>query len=326
MSSPATAAQDKPVSSPWPVVQDKLGNRFQLEPIKCPTCGVDPDRVLGERGGEFHRYGQGVATTIAQCGSCGLIFPNPFPYPCDAQSLYGDPSKYFPAFDEADHIAGMRAFVRDCRQRLGRRHFSLLDVGSGRGHLVAAAALEQIDAVGIELSTSMVEYAREKHKVTIFPQLIEDYAKSANRLFDVIVINAVLEHVYDPDSMIRSARALLAEGGMLYIDIPNEPNLLTMIGNPLNKLMGSRAVFNLSPTWPPYHVFGFSPRSLAALLKKHGFEIVNVRIAYHPVIPAGGGWRDRLRAFVGTQINRIANLTGTAANMNVWARKIEQST
>jgi hypothetical protein len=121
--------------------------------------------------------------------------------------------------------------------------------------------------------------------------------------------------------MISAAAKLSSPGAILYIDIQLEPNLLTHIGNTWNRLCRSRAIYNLSPTWSPFHVFGFNRRSLDALLTKHGFKIDSVRVFATPKIPARRDWSDRFRAFVGTQINRLANLTGTASNIYVWARK-----
>ena len=121
--------------------------------------------------------------------------------------------------------------------------------------------------------------------------------------------------------MMAQIHELTGPGALLYVDIPQEPNLLTMIGNAANRLRGKRVVLNLMPTWPPYHVFGFNRRSLSALLKKYGFEIFDVRVWASPKIRASSGLPDRLKAEVGTQINRLANFTGTASNMFVWARR-----
>ncbi|MBI3021742.1 MAG: hypothetical protein HYY59_07085 [Candidatus Omnitrophica bacterium] len=78
---------------------------------------------------------------------------------------------------------------------------------------------------------------------------------------------------------------------------------------------------NLSPTWIPYHLYGFNPRALRVLLHKHGFEMTSVRIYAIPTIPATSAFEDRFNASVATQICRVANLTGTASNLYVWARR-----
>lgn len=304
------------------VVTSPTGDRFALRPIDCPTCGASPKRVLGRRGGPSQRYGQGVETRIVQCVVCSLVFPDPFPFPLDPARLYADPEKYFAAHDEAAKVQAYRGLIREISERTRTARPSILDVGSGRAELLQAARLEgSTDVVGLEFAPDMIEYARARHGLVVLAKTIEEYAREADRAFDAIVLNAVLEHVYDPDSMVASCARLTRPGAALYIDVPREPNLLTVVGNAWNRWRGSAAVYNLQPTWPPYHVFGFNERALERLLSKHNFEITGLRIRAAPRVPAGVDWRDRARAFAATQINRLANWTGTASNMFVWARR-----
>jgi SAM-dependent methyltransferase len=310
------------VSGDEQIVAAGNGDRFAMRPIDCPTCGEQGKRVLGQRGGRSQRYGLGVETRIVECDRCSLLFPDPFPFPLDPARLYADPDKYFAAHDEAAKVQAYRGLIREISARTGKPQPSMLDVGSGRAELLQAARLEgSADVVGLEFAPDMIEYARSRHGLVVLARTIEQYAREADRMFDAIVLNAVLEHVHDPDSMIASAALLTRPGSVLYIDVPREPNLMTLVGNAWNRWRGSRAVYNLQPTWPPYHVFGFNERALDLLLSKHGFEITSLRIRSAPRVPARDEWRDRLQAFVATQINRAANWTGTASNMFVWARR-----
>jgi hypothetical protein len=67
-------------------------------------------------------------------------------------------------------------------------------------------------------------------------------------------------------------------------------------------------------------VYGFNKKALTLLLGKHGIQIDGCRIWAKPQIPTRGGAQDRIRSFVGTQVNRVANASGTASNMYVWGR------
>lgn len=303
------------------VLTDAEGHQFRLKRRPCPTCGVEAEHVLGLRGGEHQRYRQGIVTRIVRCGRCGLLFPNPFPYPVDAQRLYGEPDRYFGDVDPDRKAASCRELVGEMGERIGKTAFTLLDVGSGRGELLAAAREAGVEAVGIELSTAMVWAARRGHGVEVLPVTIEDYASRGQRPFDVVALAGVLEHAHDPDSMIASVRRLTRPGSLLYVDVPQEPNLVSLAGNAWNRLRRRPAVLNLQPTWPPYHVFGFNPRALTLLLDKHGFAIESLRAHAEPHVPARGEWKDRLAAFLASQIHRVGNVTGTAANLFVWARR-----
>ena len=114
----------------------------------------------------------------------------------------------------------------------------------------------------------------------------------------------MIEHVHNPDTFVAAARRLIKPSGVLYIDTPREPHLLTMVG----RLM--RRTLNLSPTWEPYHVFGFNPRSLRALLAKHDFRMERVEVSDSRAAAPG----------VAGLVMRAANRTPWAANMYCWAR------
>ena len=303
------------------IAKDSEGHVFELRPWLCPICGPAKQKTLGQRGGRFQRYGRGVPTSVVQCLSCGLIFPNPFPIPADPQELYGHPDEYFSGPNERSDLTAYRELVAEVRRRTGRSDPSILDIGSGRGELLAAAlGVGLRDVVGIELSQAFAAAARLRFGVTVHAMTIEEYAAVAGRKFDCIVINGVLEHVYDPDLMIACAAKLTEPGGVLFLDVPNEPNLLTRVGNLFNRVRGNGGVYNLTPTWPPYHVYAFNPRSINRLLKKHGYRIESLQIYASIGVTAKSDVADRLAAFVATQLNRVANWTGTAEDMKVWAR------
>jgi SAM-dependent methyltransferase len=304
------------------VVSDKNGNKFVMREMDCPTCGPNcGQQFVGIRGGATHRRGEGVECRIVRCKRCGLFFPNPFPFPVDAQRLYGDPDKYFVSHDLDKKIAAFRNLIRGFIGSIGTNDISILDVGSGRGELLAAAKMEGVRrTVGLELSSSMIDYAREKFDLEVIDEVIEDFAAHTTEKFDVIVLNAVLEHVYNPDSMVAACTGLLKQNGILYVDIPNEDHLLARLGGLINRIRNRPEIYVLSPTFSPYHVFGFSKKSLRALLDKYGFKIdrisVHAKIKYH----FSGGFKGAVIAAAELSAHFVANLIGMASNMYVWAR------
>ena len=125
--------------------------------------------------------------------------------------------------------------------------------------------------------------------------------------------------------MISEASMLLKQGGIIYIDTPNEPNLLTIIGNFFNRLFGKKNVYNLQPTWQPYCVFGFNPKALGILLDKNNIEINEILIHGALGIPLAGGIKDRIKVLIGILIQRVANLISLGTHMYVWGKKIKSS-
>lgn len=305
------------------IASDSRGNEFRLEPIACPICKTRNFRTLGMRGGEYQRSKRGVPLEIVQCVDCALLWPDPFPYPVNPSELYGDPAKYFENDDEEAKVRVFREQV--IRRALGQLHSkkaSVLDVGSGRAELLRAARAEGIeDLVGLEFSPAMIEDAKTRYGIEVVPKTIEQYAETNERTFDLITFSAVLEHVYDPDAAMAAARKLTRPGSLVYIDVPNEPNLITAIVNAAYRLRGGKGVINLAPTFEPFHVFGFNPSSMTKLLEKHDFEVIDTRIYSEMGLPYPKTLRGQALKVAAKTVGKVANWTGTAANMYVWARR-----
>jgi 2-polyprenyl-3-methyl-5-hydroxy-6-metoxy-1,4-benzoquinol methylase len=71
---------------------------------------------------------------------------------------------------------------------------------------LAAGRLEGISrTVELELSEEVSRHAAEKYGVEVYCRTIQQFASEGQAPFDVVVINAVLEHVHDPSSMIGAA-------------------------------------------------------------------------------------------------------------------------
>ncbi len=97
-------------------------------------------------------------------------------------------------------------------------------------------------------------------------------AQSLSEEWDVILLAAVLEHLYEPMPVLRRVRDALRPGGLVYIDVPNECALYTRVGNLYQRLRGRDWAVNLSPTFPPFHVVGFCPESLKRALQTAGLR------------------------------------------------------
>ena len=245
---------------------------YRWLPQVCPVCEVPPSRRLGRRGGAAHRQRLGVECEIWKCGGCGLIFPNPMPVPVNGleQHYAVSPDEYFRHHTSGaqDGYAGLLLRQLD---ELGIEKGRLLDVGAGRGELLRAARHAGWAAVGVEPSPTFAEHAARYSGAEVRREPLERCA-FPDASFDAVVLKAVLEHLYNPGEVIREAARILRPGGALFVDVPNEGGLYFVVGNLYQRLRMRDWVVNLAPTFEPYHVFGFSPRSLRALLAKHGLR------------------------------------------------------
>ncbi len=239
---------------------------------KCPICEVAPTKYVGKRGGASHRENLGVETEIWECEKCQFLFPNPMPFPCGglAQHYEVDADEYFQSHEKDEKLESAERLIKQAEVLLGRKG-RLLDVGVGRGEILIAAKRNGWQVEGVEPSESFADYAEKRVGAKIWRQPVEDVDIPENE-FDVVILAAVLEHLYNPNEVIKNISRILKSGGLLYLDVPNEKGLFFKVGNLYNRVRGRDWCVNLAPTFSPFHVSGFGPRSLKALLKKHGLE------------------------------------------------------
>lgn len=170
------------------------------------------------------------------------------------------------------------AKVGRIRQRTGPGPVRLLDVGCGKGFFVKACRDTNIDATGIDLSSSAIEYARNTLGLALHEGTIEDRAGVLG-LFDVVTFWATIEHLPDPLRTLRTIRTVLKPGGLLFLDTG----------------IGADSLDNLLPgctQWydPPQHLFVFSREGVRTALEKSGFKDVTVDPCFER-----SGWRKLAR-------------------------------
>lgn len=290
----------------------------------CPICEVAPTKFVGRRGGASHRTQLGVECEIWRCGRCGLIFPNPMPYPKGGldQHYAMDADEYFRHHDTGGKLETARAMLRQAESLTGGRG-RVLDIGAGRGEMLEAARAEGWTAVGIEPSESFARYCEEHTGAEIRRRPVEECGFEAG-YFDAVILSAVLEHLYNPDETIREISRVLRPGGALFVDVPNETGLYFLVGNLYQKLRRRNWSVNLSPTFEPYHVFGFNPRSLRALLSKHGLKVAIWRCyGGRSVLPSRGGLMGAAEQAASHVVTAISNVGNLGTQIETWAVKAE---
>lgn len=289
----------------------------------CPICGHGAKRRMGTRGGASHRAGVGVECEIYRCATCGLVFPDPMPMPAGgvAQHYAMDPADYFSGHDQSDRRRHAEARLLEAESILGRRG-CLLDVGSGRGEVVGAARDAGWEATALEPSPTFSEHITRTYGVLVVRDPIEHAVLEAGA-YDVVLLGAVLEHLYEPDAVVAAIARALRPGGIIFVDVPNEDGLYFRVGNIYLRATGRDWVVNTAPTFPPYHVFGFTPRSLKMLLAKHGLEPVRWRVYGGTSMVSTRGSFLGLAEMLGARaVTVLSRATGLGTYIETWARKV----
>lgn len=98
---------------------------------------------------------------------------------------------------------------------------SLLDVGCMHGYLLQEARRLGISRVeGVEFSEKSTTYARQKG-ASVFHGTIEQYAANRPGLFDLIIVQHVLEHVFNIEIFLNTVSSLLRPGSLLIVCVPH---------------------------------------------------------------------------------------------------------
>jgi SAM-dependent methyltransferase len=200
------------------------------------------------------------------CQECGLVFLGL----ADAADFGGRylSDEYVETHD--DYLAQDVAFRHIARQRirwLSRRAAPgpFLELGPGRGHLLAAARQAGFDPIGVEPSPRLAARIAAEFGVPVERGFLSE-VELPHSDFNVICMYHVLEHVEDPVALLDELRELLTDGGILVIEVPN-------IASAMARRRGE--------DWPAVqpaelHVSQFTPSTLCRLVERAGLKVAEV--------------------------------------------------
>lgn len=212
---------------------------------------------------------------IIECNDCGFKHIDPIPTDAELEQIYKH--EYY-IKDKPDYIEkdikdrgwwemtyGHRFDVFESNLATEKR--KLLDIGSGPGLFMEVGNQRKWSTTGIEPNVKAAEHSVERGLDVKNWMYDSDTSKKLGE-FDVINLSLVLEHIAQPEDMIRLAKNQLSDNGLICIVVPND-------FNPLQQIL--KSAFDYKPWWvsPPHHINYFDFNSLSKLLKKCGFEIVH---------------------------------------------------
>ena len=298
------------------------GVKWQAAETECPLCKSNDHRLIGFRGGLYHRDKLGVESRVVQCRQCELYYADPVLLPLS--NPYAAEGEYFINHDRSwkvDQGAELANRVESIIGRKGR----IIEPACGTGDFLLGAQRVGWEVRGVEMTQSFVS---EGHKNGLDIEYASvEQSKYLDEEYDAIFMLAMLEHLYDPISMLRKANSALKTGGIAVINVPNEvTSLVNTLGNVYVKgTYGSKWTMSLSPTFSPYHVVGFSPSSLRTALEMTGFEVVELRTdSGVSVLPKPKGLKQSLES-IGLRLllaaGKVADKFKRGNEIMCWARK-----
>jgi SAM-dependent methyltransferase len=213
------------------------------------------------------RLMRGDGYRLLRCSACGSAALAGEPAPPSDEELY-EAGTYRPARRSLDRPLEWlrRLFDRDRLRLLGDLSAgqSVVELGAGRGRLVAALQSAGVEALGIEPSPSASAAARDRGARVENCSIEEAVVAPAST--DLVVLWHVLEHLEQPAAALVRARPWIADGGRIVIATPNLASLQARLG-------GDRWFHQDVPR----HRTLFTAEGLVRLLRRSGFAPVRRR-------------------------------------------------
>ncbi len=285
----------------------------------CNLCGS----------GDIATYHDQGWRRVVECRRCGLVFVDPMP-------TFEQKAEIERLAYEGELLPEVSDFFRNCHRdfqddpviesfRTGLRSLGsirtpgrLLDVGPGTGIFLYLASKEfGWQPSGVDICKESAVKAKEEFDIELEVGDFNTFPWPPAS-FDAITMLDVLEHTTDPLGSLRRAYDLLEPGGALYVVVPNQHCLLTVILDRWIQLRGPMHAYFLERLYVSPHEYYFFPRTLRALLEKAGFEVTDMR--------TGNVYLGRYRLPLWMRIPmeivlQTGNLFGMGAKIMALARK-----
>lgn len=252
--------------------KDQIRTYWRPECYLCGNVGRELYRGLRDR-----LYGVPGAWNLYHCQNdeCGLIWLNPMPLEEDIGIAY---KKYFThegsgrgwtvsslSYEllrrSVAYVTGLRREkqVVEARYLNEQAPGKLLEIGCGAGDYLARMRSHGWDVEGVEIDPAACRYAQRKHQLKVHECTL-DRKNFGEDTFDAVVLNHVVEHVFDPVSLLKECRRIMKKGGRTIVLTPNAEG-------------HGHSVFGKD--WigldPPRHIFIFSPKTLEITANLAGF-------------------------------------------------------
>lgn len=168
------------------------------------------------------------------------------------------------------YYSGLRKDMLPYVPRSTRR---LLEVGCAEGAFSSQLKGDRgLEAWGVEMNSTAAQVAASRLDKVVHGRAEDVLDQIPDSYFDCIVCNDVLEHIYDPYSLLLALKGKLAADGVLVASIPNI-RYYKVLGELLFKRQWRYAD---SGVLDKTHVRFFTRESLREMFQELGFRIVTL--------------------------------------------------
>lgn len=245
-----------------------------LEEVSCDLCG-SPDHEVLRAARDTRRSSQDLVRIfrassdvplvdrLVRCRQCGLVFVSPRVQAgtiVDSYSAGEDPTFVSQAEARERTFGESVAHIERLTGKPGR----VFDIGTAGGSFLAAARARGWQVDGCEPNRWLAGWGKSHYGIDIRPGPLDAH-DLPSAAYDVVTIWDVVEHLPSPSAILNRVKDLVKPGGYLILTFPD-------IGSPSARWLGRYWPFLSS-----VHLYYFSKKTMRAMLKKHGFEMIETR-------------------------------------------------
>mgnify|MGYP001591419125 CR=1 FL=1 len=232
--------------------------------------------------------GKPMVYHILRCELCIAIHAWPLPEPAALATYYAE---QFYQVEKPDYVERYQRdyvwwstcvhepLLRQCQEALSRTGLKdevvrFLDIGAGPGIALDCAKQLGWQTWGIEPNIRLCVALEQRGHYMIVGTLEESglscHGALDGRGADILYAYEVFEHQPCPEDFLLRCYDLLEEGGLLVCVVPNDYSPIQL---------AAQAKLDLPSYWlaPPQHLWYFSPKTLQLLLRRTGFQILDMR-------------------------------------------------
>lgn len=256
-----TPSTDRPAATPR-----------SAEVAHCQLCGSTESSV---------KFTDGPFRVLT-CARCGLVYVTPRLQGQALLDVYDE--GYWKSANPkqrgyADYAREAALYLKTFGKRMAlvQRHLPaharILDIGCAAGYFLRAAQRLGHDVHGVEMSAAIAgEAVKALGADRVHIGTLDDAVRAKGHApgsFDLVTLWDVVEHVPEPQPLLRAARALLKPGGKLLLETQN---------------VASRWARLLGPRWHHFkhdeHLYHFDPSTIRRLLGDCGFVVETLTSRY----------------------------------------------
>ncbi len=144
----------------------------------------------------------------------------------------------------------------------------ILDVGAGLGYFLSAVD-SRWKKYANESSDELIGFLKTNYpEINLVQKLNHEFIEKYRNKFDVIILYHVIEHLQDPNEMMKILYQLLKNNGELIIGTPNIGSFCAFYFKGNFRLLGDG------------HLCLYNKKSLIALAKKSGFNFLMIKYPF----------------------------------------------